>query len=399
MSWRRLDEADPSGRRVFLRADLNVPLESGDVADDTRIRGVLPTIRRLLDSGASLVIASHLGRPDGRVVEGLSLAPVARRLSGLLELPVAVAPDCVGKRVSMMAASLTPGKILLLENLRFHEEEEKNDPDFAASLAGLADIYVNDAFGTCHRDHASMTGIPRVLGGGYAGLLLQRELETFERIAGNPDKPFTLLLGGAKVADKVLVVENLIEVADNILIGGGMAFTFLAALGHGVGRSVLEPDRVDLARNVIDRAGQSGVRLLLPLDVVVADSKERPETARTVSADSIPGDTCGLDIGPASVAAFSSVLLEESRTIVWNGPMGLFEVPPFDRGTVEMARALACATRERGATTIVGGGDSVRAVSEAGVEDQLSFISTGGGASLKLLQGKQLVAVRALSGE
>ena len=399
MSWLRLADADLSGRRVFLRADLNVPIEDGRVAGDARVKAVIPTVRHILDQGASVVLASHLGRPGGVRDEGLSLAPVAERLSLLMKIPVILAPDCVGRRVETMASSLAPGQVLLLENLRFHPGEKGNDPDFARSLSNLADIYVNDAFGTCHRDHASMTGIPRLHGRGYAGFLLEKELQTFEQVTGNPSRPFTLLLGGAKVADKVLTVNNLLSKLDNLLIGGGMAFTFLAARGLEIGRSLLEEDRIELAAEVLGRSEEAGVRILLPSDVVVAPSLERASEAATVPADSIPPDQCGFDIGEASVAAFREVLLDGAGgTIVWNGPMGLFEVSPFDRATRAMARALAEATGSMGTTTIVGGGDSVRAVSEAGVTDSLTLVSTGGGASLKLLQGKELVAVSALSG-
>ena len=391
MSWKSVEEAGLGSARVFLRADLNVPLSDRGaglrVADDTRIRAVIPTIRHILDHGASLVLASHLGRPGGRRVEEMSLAPVAEHLSSTVGLPVLLAPDCVGRRVEMMADSLEPGRILLLENLRFHEGETGNDPSFAQGLASLADIYVNDAFGTCHRDHASMTGVPRILGGGYAGLLLQRELETFERLVSSPSRPFTLL------------IENLMEVVDNLLIGGGMAFTFLAATGLGVGESLLDGDRVELAGDLLSRASRKGMSVALPVDVVVSPSAEEPRLARPVDADSIPSGERGLDIGPRTISDFSGRIASSGGgTVFWNGPMGMFEVQPFDRGTREMALALAGASRSGNVTTIVGGGDSVRAVSEAGVAGEMSFISTGGGASLKLLQGKELVALSALSG-
>lgn len=309
-------------------------------------------------------------------------------------LEVMMAPDCVGSRVRMMAAALKPGGILLLENLRFHPGEEAGDPGFAKDLASLCDVYVNDAFGTCHRAHASMTGVPSVLGGGYIGLLVQKELEFFEKATENPSRPFTLLLGGAKVSDKIPVIENLIDRVDSILVGGGMAFTFLKASGLGIGRSLLEEERIPVAASLMERAAQAGVELLLPLDVVVAAAPDSGASARTVSVDAIPEGEAGFDIGPRTCRRFSEVI-SRSRTVVWNGPMGIFEKQPFDRATREMAAALAAAT-DAGAVTIVGGGDSARAVSEAGFENRVSFISTGGGVSLKLLQGKELVALKAL---
>ncbi len=388
-------DADLAGRRVFLRADLNVPLENGTVADDTRIAAVLPTLRMILDKGAALVVvASHLGRPDGAPVPGMSLAPVAVRLSELLGRRIVMAPDCVGARVETMAAGLGSGGLMLLENLRFHPGEEAGDPEFAASLARLADVYVNDAFGTCHRAHASMTGIPGILGGGFAGLLVEKEMEFFGKVTSDPARPYTLLLGGAKVSDKVPVIENLIDKVDSILIGGAMAFTFLRAGGLEVGRSLVEGDRIGVAGEIAARAVEAGVSLVLPRDVVVAPSPDRGDLARVVAADAIPADMAGLDIGPASTGDFREVILA-SRTVVWNGPMGLFEKEPFDRATRALASALVEATAA-GALTVVGGGDSARAVSEAGADGGVSFVSTGGGVSLKLLQGRKLVAIQAL---
>ena len=396
MKYPLLKDSKPRGKKVFLRADLNVPLEEGEVADDTRIRGVLPTMRWLLDEGAALVVASHLGRPGGRSDPSLSLAPVAGRLQELLGRKVTFAPDCVGARVKTLASSLEPGTVLLLENLRFHPEEKEGDLEFAAELADLADIYVNDAFGTSHRDHASMTGIPRVLGGGFAGLLVQKELEVFGDMLGDPKHPFTLLLGGAKVSDKIPVIENLISKLDNLLIGGGMAFTFMKKKGMEIGRSLMEEDRLEAAGSIMSHSEEMDVKIILPEDVVVAPDTDNPGEAETVSANSIPPDMAGLDIGPETVSRFSDVV-KNSSTVVWNGPMGVFEVEPFDAGTRGIARAMALAA-DSGATTVVGGGDSVRAVTEAGLEDRISFVSTGGGASLKLLQGKELVALEALRG-
>ncbi len=391
-----LSDAALEGRRVFLRADLNVPVENGRVADDTRLTAVLPTIRTILGRGASIVLASHLGRPDGKVIPGMSLAPVSERLSQLLGSKVLMAPDCIGRRVEMMASGLKPGDVLLLENLRFHPGEEQGDPGFARSLAALADVYVNDAFGTCHRAHASMTGVPAILGGGYAGLLVQKELDFFSRAVDQPARPFTLLLGGAKVSDKVPVIEHLIAKVDSILVGGGMAFTFLRAAGLDVGRSLLEEDMVAKASSLVEMARRAGVALLLPIDVVAAPGPDAGASAVTVPVDSIPRDMAGLDIGPLTSRLFADTI-RRSRTVVWNGPMGYFEKKPFDRATREMAESLAQATAA-GTVTIVGGGDSARAVSEAGFEDKVSFVSTGGGVSLELLQGRELVALKALEG-
>lgn len=394
MKYPSLKDTELNGRRVFLRADLNVPLKDGKVADDTRIRGVLPTVRYLLDHGASVVMASHLGRPGGTRNPNLSLAPVADRLEEFLDMKVTFAPDCVGGRVSTLRSSMGPGDILLLENLRFHPEEKEGDEEFARRLADNADIYVNDAFGTSHRSHASMTGVPGVLGGGYAGLLVQRELEIFQDRLSSPERPFSLLLGGAKVSDKIPVIENLLPRLDHLMVGGGMAFTFMKELGMEVGDSLLELDRLGAAGKIMKEAGELGVEFHLPKDIVVAPSTDRCDRAETVPADSIPQGQSGLDIGPGTVSSFGGVVAESS-TVVWNGPMGVFEIPPFDSGTRDMAEALAAAT-DNGTFTVVGGGDSARAVSEAGLEDRMSFVSTGGGASLKLLQGEDLPALEAL---
>jgi len=396
VSYPSIRQADLRGRRVFLRADLNVPLENGEVANDNRITAVLPTIRALLEAPASVVIASHLGRPDGRVVPEMSLAPVARVLEKLLGRPVPLAPDCVGRRVEALASAMRPGDVLLLENLRFHAEEEEGDPGFAAALAGLADTYVNDAFGTCHRAHASMTGVPAVLGGGYVGFLVEKELSFLLGATRDPRRPMTLLLGGAKVSDKIPVIENLLEKTDTVLIGGGMAFTFLAAKGIDVGASLLDSERIETASRTMAMAESSGVRVVLPTDVVVAPSPDDGSSAVTVPIDRIPRGQAGLDIGPETASAFSDVI-RASRTVVWNGPMGFFEKPPFDRATMVVALAMAEAT-ESGCTTIVGGGDSARAAAEAGIENRVSFVSTGGGVSLTLLQGHELVALEALTG-
>jgi phosphoglycerate kinase len=391
-----LQDTELAGRKVFLRVDMNVPIQNGRIADDSRIRAVLPTIRYILDNGASLVIASHLGRPGGKRNIDFSLAPVASRLEELLGQKVFFTPDCIGARTATMVASLKPGDVLLLENLRFHPEEKEGDPDFARKLAYCIDIYVNDAFGTCHRKHASLKGLPEMLGGGYIGLLVQKELHIFDEMLSSPARPFTLLLGGAKVSDKIPVIENLLPRLDHILIGGGMAFTFMKTMGMNVGRSLLELDRLGAAEKILKEADKSGVDIFLPLDIVIAPSSGSPEKARTVAADSIPANEAGLDIGSGTVEQFGKII-EKSCTVVWNGPVGVFEIPPFDRGTRKIASILADATKN-GTVSVVGGGDSVRAVVEAGLEKKISFVSTGGGASLILLQGNELYALEALRG-
>ncbi len=396
MKYPVLKDAELRGRKVFLRADLNVPLEDGRIADDTRIRAIIPTVNYLLDHGASLIIASHLGRPGGTVHHELSLAPVADRLSELLGMKVSFAPDCIGARVNTLAASLNPGDILLLENLRFHPEEKKDDIDFARKLASNSDIYVNDAFGTIHRSHASLTGVPRVLKGGYIGLLVEKELKVFLDILSSPARPFSLLIGGAKVSDKIPVIENLLPRLDHLMIGGAMAFTFMKEKGLNIGTSLLERNRLGAARKLFDDAEEFDVDIHLPTDIVVAPSTGRPDLAVTVEADAIPDNMAGLDIGPRTVEEFGQII-RKSCTVVWNGPMGVFEIPPFDSGTRGIAITLAEVTGN-GAFTIVGGGDSLRAVSEAGLEDKISFVSTGGGASLKLLQGIELPALTVLWG-
>lgn len=397
MKYPLIQNAKLAGRKVFLRVDLNVPIQNGIIADDSRIKAALPTIRYILDQGASLVIASHMGRPGGKRNSDFSLAPVAFRLEELLGKKVFFAPDCIGSRTATMVASLKPGDVLLLENLRFHPEEKEGDPDFARKLAYCIDVYVNDAFGTCHRKHASLKGLPEFLGGGYVGLLVQKELHIFDEMLSSPARPFTLLLGGAKASDKIPVIENLLPRLDHILIGGGMAFTFMKTLGMNVGRSLLELDRLGAAEKMLKQADKLGVDIVLPADIVIAPSPGNPEKARTVAADSIPSDEAGLDIGPKTVEKFGKVI-ERSCTVVWNGPLGVFEIPPFDRGTRRIASILADVTRN-GTISVVGGGDSVRAVVEAGLEKSISFVSTGGGASLILLEGNELYALDALGGD
>jgi phosphoglycerate kinase len=386
-----VDQLDLSGKRVFLRVDLNVPLEGGRVAEDTRIRAVVPTIEHCLKAGASIILASHLGRPKGKADPRFSLAPVAARLEDLLGRPVPLLPDCVGPEVEAAAAALKPGDTVLLENLRFHPEEEANDPEFARRLAALADVYVNDAFAAAHRAHASTEGIAHHLHPAAAGLLMARELGALGRIFERPERPVAAVLGGAKVSDKLALVEHLLERVETLLIGGGMAFTFLAALGYGVGRSLLEADRLDEARGILARARSMGVRMRLPVDVVTATGPDSADGVRTVSVREIPDELMGLDIGPLTVAQFGGAL-QGARTVVWNGPMGVFEKPPFAAGTLGVARAVAGC----GGFSVIGGGDTIAAVGQAGVTDRIGYISTAGGAFLEFLEGRTLPGVAAL---
>jgi phosphoglycerate kinase len=388
---RSIEQVELAGRRVFLRADLNAPLERGAVSDDTRLTAVLPTIRYALEHGAAVVLASHLGRPKGGPDPTYSLRPVAERLASLLGRPVPLAPDCVGEAVEAMARALEPGEVLLLENLRFHPEEEANDDGFARRLAALADVYVNDAFAAAHRAHASIAAITRHLQPAAAGLLMRRELEALGRILEAPARPLAAVLGGAKVSDKIALVEHLLERVDALVIGGGMAFTFLRALGHGVGTSLVEPDRVETARAALETARRRGVQVVLPVDAVVAGSLDSP-SGRAVAIRDIPATQMGLDIGPLTVERFAAVL-RAAKTIVWNGPMGVFEKPAFAAGTVALARAVA----ESAAFSVIGGGDTVAAVNQAGVAGRLGYISTAGGAFLEFLEGRPLPGVEALA--
>ncbi len=380
-----------AGRRVFVRADLNAPLEGGAVSDDTRLRAVLPTLRFAFDQGAAVVLASHLGRPKGGPDPKLSLKPVAERMGALLERPVPLAPDCVGEATRAQAQGLNAGEVLLLENLRFHPEEEKNDDGFARQLAELADCYVDDAFAAAHRAHASIEAITRHLQPAAAGLLMQQELSALGRILDAPARPLVAVLGGAKVSDKVALVEHLIGKVDALVIGGGMAFTFLRALGHAVGRSLVEPDRIETARAALEAARRRGVQLTLPVDVIVADGVDSA-AGRAVGIREIPETQMGLDIGPRTVERFTAVLAT-AKTIVWNGPMGVFEKPPFAAGTVAVARAVAGAP----AFSVIGGGDTIAAVNAAGVSDKIGYISTAGGAFLEFLEGRTLPGVAALT--
>lgn len=391
MDKRTVRDVEVAGRRVLVRVDFNVPLdERGRVADDRRIRESLPTVRYLLDHGAAVVLMSHLGRPGGRVVDSLRMAPVGERLAQLLERPVRVLADCVGPEVEATVAGMRPGEVALLENLRFHPEEEANDPAFAAALARLGDLFVNDAFGTAHRAHASTVGVAAHLPA-VAGLLMEKEIRYLSRLLENPDHPYVAVLGGKKVSDKIGVLTNLLDRVDAVLIGGGMAYTFLKARGDAVGRSVLEEDRVALAADLMERARARGVQLLLPDDVVVAQELSPHAPRRVVPAREIPGGWMGLDIGPATARRFSEVI-ERARLVVWNGPMGVFEVEPFAEGTRAVAQAMARCS----GTTVVGGGDTAAAVEQFGLLDRFDHVSTGGGATLEFLEGRELPGIRVL---
>lgn len=391
MSKLTIAQLDLAKRRVFVRADLNAPLDHGTVTDDTRVRAVVPTIQYALKAGASIVLASHLGRPKGKVAPEFSLRPIAERLDSLLDQHVELAPDCVGAETTERARALSPGQVLLLENLRFHPEEEANDDGFARALAALAECYVNDAFGAAHRAHASIAAITKHLQPAAAGLLMQQELAALGRILESPEKPLVAILGGAKVSDKLTLVEHLLDRVDALLIGGGMAFTFLSSLGHAVGRSLVEGEQLETARRTLDAARRRGVALVLPVDAVVADGLESAR-GRAVGIREIPAGQMGLDIGPRTVERFTKAL-SGARTIVWNGPMGVFERPPFAAGTLALARAVAGSP----AFTVIGGGDTVAAVTQAGVAERIGYISTAGGAFLEFLEGRTLPGVEALT--
>jgi phosphoglycerate kinase len=388
-----IDDVPVAGKRVFIRVDFNVPLDQqGHVTDDTRIRASLPTIQSAAARGARVILASHLGRPGGKVDPRYSLNPVAECLSGALGRPIPLADDCVGASVEARVAQLHDGDVLLLENLRFHPEEEKNDPTFAQQLARLADVYVNDAFGTAHRAHASTAGMTKFLPVAVSGLLMQAELAHLGRLLAAPERPYVAILGGAKVSDKIGLIFNLLPRLNRVLIGGGMAYTFLMAQGLGVGNSLVEADKVEAARDILNRAVELGVIVQLPEDHVIAEHLDANAATRLVPKDGIPPGWMGVDIGPQTVEAFSRAI-REAKTVVWNGPMGVFEMAPFAGGTTAVAKAVAAAP----ATTIVGGGDSVAAVNEAGVAERITHISTGGGAFLELLEGRELPGVAVLT--
>ena len=389
---RIIEDVQLRGKRVIIRADYNVPLDDSlQITDDTRIRSTLPTINRAVDEGAKVILCSHLGRPKGRFDPKFSLAPVAKRLQRLLGKEVIFAPDCIGAAVEGLVAKMQPGDVMLLENLRFHPEEEKNDDGFSKALASLADVYINDAFGAAHRAHASTVGITKYIPEAAAGYLLKKEIEYLEGAVENPVRPFVAILGGAKVSGKIGVIENLGKKVDKVIIGGGMAFTFLKAMGLEIGQSLVENDMLDFAKGVQDHAFSSGVKFYLPVDCVVAASREPGAETKIVPVQEIPKGWYGLDIGPASVKLFSEAV-QDAKTILWNGPMGMFEVDAFARGTLAMAHSVANAY----ALTIVGGGETAMAIHRAGESDSISFISTGGGAALELLEGKTLPGLAAL---
>ncbi len=387
MNKKTVRDVQVEGKRVLVRVDFNVPLAEGQVADDTRIRAALPTMQYLLEHGAAVILMSHLGRPKGEVREELRMDPVARRLSELLGRDVTKVDDCIGPEAESSAAALEPGQVLLLENLRFHPEESRNDPAFAQQLASLADVYVNDAFGTAHRAHASTNGVAQYLPA-VAGLLMERELVVLGNALTSPARPFVAILGGAKVSGKIGVIRNLLSKVDFLLVGGAMASTFLKAEGHEVGRSLVDDESLPLARQILE---QAGAKLVLPADVIVADAFAAGADAKTVNVEEVPATWRILDIGPRTLTLFQEKLAS-AKTVVWNGPMGVFEFPRFATGTVTLAKSLA----ETQATTIVGGGDSIAALQQAGLMDKISHVSTAGGASLRFLEGKSLPGVAAL---
>ncbi|MBM7853642.1 phosphoglycerate kinase [Desulfohalotomaculum tongense] len=390
MPKKTVKDIDVKGKRVLVRVDFNVPLKDGVITDDTRISAALPTIKYLIDRGAKVILVSHLGRPKGQVKEEFRLDPVARRLSELLGREVTKVDQCIGEEPKKAISQMREGDVLLLENVRFYAGEKENDPQFAEQLAELADVYVNDAFGTAHRAHASTAGVARYLPA-VAGFLMQKELEMLGEAVNNPKHPFVAIIGGAKVSDKIGVIENLLNKVDTLIIGGGMANTFLKAKGFNVGRSLVEEDKIDLAKGLLQKAAANKIELLLPDDALVADSLESPTAIKTVPVEKVPEDYMILDIGPDSAKKFASAV-QKAGTVVWNGPMGVFEQKAFAGGTEEVARALA----ESHAVSVVGGGDSAAAVKKTGVADRISHISTGGGASLQFLEGKELPGVAAL---
>jgi phosphoglycerate kinase len=390
-----LSAADVQGKKVFVRADFNVPVDADrKITDDTRIRAALPTIKALTAKGAKVILASHFGRPKG-VDEALRLDPVAARLAELLGQPVVKANDCIGEEVATKAAAMKDGDVMLLENVRFYPEEEKNDPEFAKKLASVADLYVNDAFGTAHRAHASTEGVTKYLSPAVAGLLVEKELQFLQEAIENPQRPLAAIVGGSKVSSKIGVIETLLDKVDKLFIGGGMIFTFYKARGLNVGSSLVEEDKLELAKALEIKAKEKGVQLLLPTDVVLADKFSAEANTQTVSVESIPDGWMGLDIGPDSIKTFQAALAD-CKSVIWNGPMGVFEMAKFAAGTEAIATTLSQLT-PKGCTTIIGGGDSVAAVEQVGLADQMSHISTGGGASLELLEGKVLPGIAALN--
>jgi phosphoglycerate kinase len=393
MDKQTVRDADVAGKRVFVRVDFNVPLADGKVTDDSRVRAAIPTINLLLKAGAKVILASHLGRPDGKVTDSLRLRPVGQRLSELLRRNIPVTGDALGLGTEDAVKRLRAGEALLLENLRFHAEEEANDPEFAAALASYADVYVNDAFGTAHRAHASTVGVAKLLPA-YAGLLMERELAALSNLMEAPARPFAAILGGAKVSDKIKVIDHLLTKVDMLILGGGMANTFLLAQGKAIGKSLAEPDRVEDARRILAAAEKRGVRVVLPVDVIVAKEVTRGTEYKTLPAEKIPASWHIVDLGKASQDLIVEALAD-AKTVFWNGPLGVFEIPSFAHGTNAVARMLAEAA-EHGATVVVGGGDSVAAITQQGLADKMTHISTGGGASLEFLEGRELPGVAVL---
>jgi phosphoglycerate kinase len=393
MTVKIINEVPLEGKRVFIRVDFNVPLDkkTGEITDDTRIKAALPTIKYAIEQKAKVILASHLGRPKGKVVKGLSLLPVAEKLSDLLEMDIIFPDNCVGDGVKKHALDLGEGKVVLLENLRFHEEEPKNDSAFAEKLGALCDVYINDAFGTAHRAHASTAGITSYVDEKAAGFLMEKEIQYFGKLLEEPEHPFIAILGGAKVSDKIGVIENLIKKVDRIIICGAMAYTFLAAMKMPVGKSLLEDDKIKTAKKLLEKADTYNIPVEIPVDHAVALELKSDAEAKIVLQNKIPDDMMALDIGPASIEKFTEII-REAKTIFWNGPAGVFETPPFDKGTMAIAQAVA----ESDGISVIGGGDSVAAVKKSGMDDKIDHISTGGGASLKFMEGKKLPGLAAL---
>ncbi len=391
-----IDKVELKGKRVLVRVDFNVPLDENlNITDDTRIVESLPTIKKIISEGGKAILMSHLGRPKGGPNPKYSLKPTAQRLSELLGKDVKLAPDCIGEDVKSMVNQMKEGDVLILENVRFHPEEEKNDPEFAKKLAELGDVYINDAFGSAHRAHASTEGVTKYIKVSAAGYLMQKELEYLGAAVSDPKRPYTAILGGAKISGKIDVINNLLDKVDTLIIGGGMAFTFFKAQGKEIGKSLLEEEKIELAKEVLQKVQSTGVKFILPVDVIVASEFSNDSPSKVVSVDSIPADKMGLDIGPETIKLFSDEIMK-SKTVVWNGPMGVFEFDNFAKGTFAIAQALADATR-KGVITVVGGGDSAAAIAKAGLKDKVSHVSTGGGASLEFLEGKVLPGVAALN--